>query len=130
MPARSFPCGSAAKESTCNAGDLGLVPGLGRPPGEGKGYPFQCSGLENSMDFIVHGVAKSWTQLSNFHSQYDSKFGKLNSSHRTGKGQFSFQSQKRAVLKNWPAMQETWVRSLGWEDPLEEGMAIHSSIFT
>ena len=100
MPARSFPCGSAAKESTCNARDLGSVPGLGRPPGEGKGYPFQCSGLENSMDFIVHGVAKSWTQLSNFHSQYDSKFGKLNSSHRTGKGQFSFQSQKRAVLKN------------------------------
>ena len=48
-------------------GDLGLIPGLGRPPGEGKGYPFQYPGLENSMDCIVHGVAKSWTQLSDFH---------------------------------------------------------------
>ena len=42
------------------------IPGLGRSPGEGKGYPLQYSGLENSMDFIVHGVAKSWTRLSNF----------------------------------------------------------------
>ena len=55
------------KESACNAGDLGLVPGLGRSPGEGKGYPLQYSGLENSMDSIVHRVTKSWTQLSNFH---------------------------------------------------------------
>ena len=45
-----FPCGSSSKESACNAGDLGSVPGLGRPPGEGKGYPLQHSGLENSMD--------------------------------------------------------------------------------
>ena len=45
-----FPCGSAGKESTCNAGDLGSIPGLGRSPGEGKGYPLQYSGLENSMD--------------------------------------------------------------------------------
>ena len=43
-----FPGGSAGKESTCNAGDLGLIPGLGRSPGEGKGYPLQYSGLENS----------------------------------------------------------------------------------
>ena len=60
-----FPCGSIGKESTCNAGDLGLIPGFERPPGEGKGYPLQYSGLENSMDCIVHGVTKSWTQLSN-----------------------------------------------------------------
>jgi len=59
-----FPCGS---ESICNAGDLGLIPGLGRSPGEGKGYPFQYSSLENSMDCIVHGVAKTWTRLSDFH---------------------------------------------------------------
>ena len=52
-----FPCGSAGKESAHNAGDLGLIPGLGRSPGEGKGYPLQYSGLENSMDYI----AKSWT---------------------------------------------------------------------
>ena len=52
-------CGSADKESTCNAGDLGSIPGLGRSPGEGKDYPCQYSGLENSMDCIVHGVAES-----------------------------------------------------------------------
>ena len=43
------------------------IPGSGRSAGEGIGYPLQYSGLENSMDYIVHGVAKSWTQLSNFH---------------------------------------------------------------
>ena len=58
---------SVGKESACNAGDLGLIPGLGRSPGEGKGYPLQYSGLENSMDCIVHGVTKSQTQLSDFH---------------------------------------------------------------
>ena len=97
-----FPASSAGKESTCNAGDPGSIPGsersrgegigyrlqypwaslvaqlaknlramwetrLGRPPGEGKGYPPQCSGLEHSMDCIVHGVAKSRTRLNDFH---------------------------------------------------------------
>ena len=62
-----FPCGSAGKESACNVGDLGSVPGLGRSPGEGKGYPLQYSGLENSMDSTVHGVTKSQTRLSDFH---------------------------------------------------------------
>ena len=62
-----FPGGSTGKESACNVGDLGLIPGLGRSPGEGKGYPLQYSGLENSMDYTVHGVAKSWTQLSDLH---------------------------------------------------------------
>ena len=64
-----LPCGSAGKESTCNAGDLGLTLGSGRSHGEGKGYPLQYSGLENSMDCIVHGVAKSQTGLSDFHFQ-------------------------------------------------------------
>ena len=55
-----FPCGSAGKESACNVGDLGFIPGLERSPGEGKGYyPLQCSGLENSMNCIVHVVTKS-----------------------------------------------------------------------
>ena len=63
-----FTCGSAGKESACNAGDLGSIPGLGRSPEEGKGYPPQYSGLENSMDCIVHGVTKSQIRLSNFHS--------------------------------------------------------------
>ena len=58
-----FPCGSAGKESTCSVGDLDSIPGLGRFPGEGKGYPLQDSGLENSMDCLVHGVAKSQTRL-------------------------------------------------------------------
>ena len=62
-----FPCGSAGKESACNVGDLGSTPGLGRYPGEGNCYPLQYFGLENSMDCIVHGVPKSWTQLSDFH---------------------------------------------------------------
>ena len=52
------------KESACNVGDLDSIPGLGRSPGEGKGYPFQYSGLENSMDCIVHEVSKSRTHLS------------------------------------------------------------------
>ena len=61
---------SAGKESTRNAGDLGSISGLGRSPGEGNGYLLQYSSLENSTDCIVHGVAKSWTQLSNFHFHY------------------------------------------------------------
>ena len=62
-----LPGGSGGKESTCNAGNLGLIPGLGRSPGEGNGYPLQYSGLENFMDCIFHGVAKSQTRLSDFH---------------------------------------------------------------
>ena len=58
-----FPFYSAGKESICNAGDLGSIPGLGRCPGEGKSYLLQSSSLENSMDCIVHGVAKSWTRI-------------------------------------------------------------------
>ena len=66
------------KESVCSAGDLGLIPELGRSPGEGKGYLLQYSGLENSMDCIVHGVAKSWTWLCNFHFLNFSLKGKAN----------------------------------------------------
>ena len=59
-----FPCGSASKESACNVGDLGLIPGLERSPGGGKGYPLQYSGLENSMDCSppdssVHGILQA-----------------------------------------------------------------------
>ena len=61
-----LPCGSVGKESDCNVKDLGLIPRLGRTPGEGKGYPFQCFGLQNSMVRIVHGVAKSWIRRSDF----------------------------------------------------------------
>ena len=58
---KGFPGGSASKESICNVGDLGSILGLGRSPREGNGYPLQYSGLENFMDFIVHGVTKSRT---------------------------------------------------------------------
>ena len=72
-----FPGGSAGKEPTCNAGDLGSIPGLGRSPGEGICYPLQYS----------------WASLV------------------------------AQMVKNPPAMQETWVRSLGWKDPLKKGKA-------
>ena len=62
-----FPYGSAGKESTCNAEDLGSISGLGRSPGEGKGYPLQYSDLENSTDCIVHGVVKSRTRRNDVH---------------------------------------------------------------
>ena len=77
-----FPESSVGKESTCNAGDPDSIPGSGRSPGEGIGYPLQYS----------------WASLV------------------------------AQLVKNPPAMQETWVQSLGWEDPLEKGKATHSSI--
>ena len=77
-----FPCGSAGKESACNEGDSGSIPGLRRSAGEGIGYPLQYS----------------WASLV------------------------------AQLVKNPPTMWETWVRSLGWEDPLEQGKATHSSI--
>ena len=76
------PGSSVGKKSACNAGHPDSIPGLGRCPGEGIGYPFECS----------------WASVV------------------------------AQLVKNPPAMRETWVRSLGWEDPLEEGMATHSSI--
>ena len=77
--------GSAGKESARNLGDTSLIPGLGRSPGEEKGYPLQYSGLENSMDYTVYGVAKSCTRLRNF----------------------GFPVAQ--TVKNLPAMQGTWV---------------------
>ena len=77
-----FPGGSTGRESTCNAGDPSSIPGLRGPPGEGIGYPLQCS----------------WASLM------------------------------AQMLKNLPVKWETWIGSLSWEDPLEKGMATHSSI--
>ena len=65
-----FPCVSDSKESICIEVDLGLIPGFGRFPGEGKVYPVQYSGFENSMDCIAHGVTKSQTLLSDFHFHF------------------------------------------------------------
>ena len=67
---QGFPHSSVGKESTCNTWDLNSIPGSGRSPGEGIGYPLQYSGLENSKDRKVHGVAESQTRLSDFHSHF------------------------------------------------------------
>ena len=76
-----FPCGSAGKETTCSVGDLGSMPGLRGSPREGNSYPLQYSTLENFMDGIVVGVAKSQTRLSDFHfhflSQASLKYSKM-----------------------------------------------------
>ena len=93
------PSGSAGKESAHNAGDLGLIPGLVRSPGVGKCCPCQYSGLEVSMDCIVHVVAKSGTERL-------SPFGA---------------SLIAQLVKNPPVMQETLVRFLDQEDLLEKG---------
>ena len=105
-----FPCGYSGKESACNVGDLGLIPGLRRTPGEGKGYPLQYSGLENSMDYVYSpwGCKESdrteWLSLS------------------------LWASLIAQLVKNLPAVQETGVWSLGREDSLKKEMATHSSI--
>ena len=84
---QGFPGSSAGKESACSAGDSGLIPGLGRSPGEGKGCTIHCSCLENSMDCIVSGATKSSTRLSNFHfhcyvlARTEVSYGKQNSLH-------------------------------------------------
>ena len=124
-----FPCGSASKESACNAGDLGLIPGLGRSPGLEKGYPLQYSGPENSVGCIVHGVTELDTteQLSLLLLGFpDSSVGKESacnagdprlipgSGRSTGEGigypvQYSWASLVAQLVKNLPAIQETWV---------------------
>ena len=68
-----LPLWLTGKESACNARDLGSISGLGIYPGEGKGYPLQYPGLKNSVDCIVHGVAKNRTRLSNFHFSLSDK---------------------------------------------------------
>ena len=87
---------SVGKNSACNAEDPGSIPGLGRSLGEGKGYPLQYSGLENSMDCIVHGVTKSQTRLSDFY------FTSLK-----GFELDIWASLVAQMVKNLPAMQET-----------------------
>ena len=105
------------KNPPAMAGDLGSIPELGRSSGEGKGYPIQYSGLENSMDCITHGVAKSRTWLSDFPSHIHIHVYEA-----------TWSSLVAQMVENLPTLWETWVQSLGKEDPLEEEMANHSSI--
>ena len=104
-----FPCGSAGKESAFTAGNLGSFPGLGRYPGEGRGYPLQYSGLENSWPIKHMGLQRIQHECATFISFNLSAF------------------LVAQTVKRLPAMWETWVRSLGQEDPLEKEMATHSS---
>ena len=114
--------GADGKESTCNVEDLGLmIPGLGRSPGEGHGNPLQYSGLENSVDWIFLGFPGSSAGNSGDPGLI------LGLGRSTGEGigyplQYSWASLVAQTVKNLPAMWETWVQSLGWEDPLEKGM--------
>ena len=110
-----FSCGLAGKESACNGGDLGSVPGLVRSPGERKGYPLQYSGLENSTDCIVHGVAKSRTRLSNFTFIF-THFNIL------GIPLVIQLVKKSNCNAGDPGL------TLSWDDALEKGKATHSSI--
>ena len=117
-----FPGGSDGKESACNAGDLGLIPGLGRSPGEGIGYPHQYSWTS-----LVAQLAKNLPAM-----QVDpGSIPGLGRSPEEGIGyplQYSRASLVTQLVKNLPAIFETWVRSLGWEDPLKTGTATHSGI--
>ena len=99
------PCGSAGEESAYNAGDLVSIPGLGRSPGEGKGYPLQYSGLENSVECIAHGATKSWTRLN-------LKYIVCNGCCR---GESSTQRVFMSLWPILPCLQSNWVsRSFPW----------------
>ena len=111
---KGFPHSSVSKESACNAGDPGSIPGLGRSPGEGNGNPLQYSFLENLMDrgpwrATAHGVARVRQDLVTKSSPPRASLG-------------------AQMVKNLPIMQASQVQTLGQEDPPEKKMATHSSI--
>ena len=129
-----FLCGSGGKESACSVGDLDSNPELGRSPGEGNAYPLEYSCLGNFKE--VYGYVRGFPDTS------DGKESAWNAgdSHlipglgiSAGEGisyplQYSWASLVAQLVKNLPAMWETWVRSLGWEVPLEKRKATNSSI--
>ena len=112
-----FPGGSDGKVSAYNAGDPGSIPGLGRSPGEGNDNPLQYSGLENSMDCIVHGVAKSWTGLSDFHFRFPERIDadclRKETNGSTGKTE-----SKETVFLPFPCTLGARVELLFWLDSL------------
>ena len=115
-----FACGSAGKESACNVGALGSIPGLGRSIGEGKGYPLHTDFPDSSLGKesacnagdpgLIPGSGRSPGEGIGYPLQYP------------------WASLVAQRVKNPPAVRETWVQSLGWEDPLEKGKTTHSSI--
>ena len=107
-----FPGGSAGKESTRNAGDLGSIPGFGKSPGEGKSYPLQASILA----WRIPRTSPWGCKESDTTEQLSLSYNNMG---------ISLVAQ---TVKNLPVMRETRVLSLGWEDPLEKEMASHSSI--
>ena len=112
----TFPHGSAGKESACKMRDLELIPGLGRSFRERKGYPLQYSGLENSMDSIVHRVTKSWTGFSDFrfHSQSGSEQSLIISRCFSGNQRWYWvtgcKTQDENIYQNlhWMFIESTW----------------------
>ena len=94
LATKGFPESSVGKESACNAGYPGSIPGSGRSPGERKGYPLQYSGLENSTDSIVHGVANSQTRLSDFHLRAETVLWNTNCSKAPCPQRFSTRMSK------------------------------------
>ena len=102
----AFPGGSAGKESSCIRGDLGSIPGLGRSPGERKGYPLQYSGRGNSRNCTTHGVAKSRTRLSHFHFHCLWKQNIITVNEVTVV-EITWQSNGQ-ILQNWTPSWRTW----------------------
>ena len=107
----AFPYGSAGKESACDARDLGLIPGLGRCPEKGKGYPLQYSDLENFMNCIVHGLQRVANNINTFILLVFIVSNDIS----------SWTSLIAQLVKNPPAMQEIPVQFVGQKDPLEKG---------
>ena len=105
-----FPCGSAGKESACNGGDMGVIPGLGRSPGEGNGYPLQYSGLENAMDYSPWSRKELYTSERLSLSLYFSPLFKMSEHCNQWKdgielGQQSWKAEKGKVCGQWEECQ-------------------------
>ena len=115
-----FPGRSVGKESTCNAGDPGSIPGLGRSAGEGIGYPLRYSWASLVAQLVENQSAmwETWIQSLGWEDPLEKGYATPL--------QYSWASLLAQLVKNLPAMWETWIQSLGWEDPLEKGT--HSSI--
>ena len=135
-----FPCGSTGKESTCSVGDLCLIPGLGRSPGEGKGYPLQYSGLENSMDCIVSPfcivcIVSPWgckdsdtTERLSFHFTYFSSRNEVSLFRISRELQFGFYNHNETQASPCRAREEFFdkgVKKVGRAIVNKEFIAFH-----